>query len=70
MNYLCPYLHMLVKLNSCINTSNLTFIKEIFFCDNIYKIREHLPLEDEPESLLELPELLDLPTVSPFGSSK
>jgi hypothetical protein len=30
------------------------------------KIREHLPLEDDPESLLELPELLDLPAFSPF----
>jgi len=30
------------------------------------KIIEHLPLEDDPESLLELPELLDLPAFSPF----
>jgi len=30
------------------------------------KIIEHLPLEDDPESLLELPELLDLPVFSPF----
>jgi len=66
MNYLYPYLHMLLKVNTYVHIKKKNTYSKRFSCYNIFKIREHLPLDDEPESLLELPELLDLPAFSPF----
>jgi hypothetical protein len=63
---------MLLKVNSCSpNTSEPIFYKEKYRIQKIFWLqyiqsKRTFTTKDEPESLPQLPELLDLPAFSPF----